>query len=110
MTASRDFAKLWEPTQADQSGIRRIFSRLFLSRAELAAKYHISPESPRLPFYYAVRAKDLAYNFLPLTWQMWRGDARTHTAVIQTAELDSWLSTPTPPCEGGEEPTGAADT
>lgn len=105
MTASRDFAKLWEPAQADQAGIRRIFSRLFLSRAELAAKYHISPESPRLPLYYAVRAKDLAYNFLPLTWRMWRGEAKTQTAVLQTAELDSWLSTPTPPFAAGQDPT-----
>ena len=109
MTASRDFAKLWEPTRTDQAGIRRIFSRIFLSRAELAAKYHISPESPRLPFYYAVRAKDLAYNFLPLTWHMWRGNARTQTAVIQTAELDRWLSTPTPLYATADAPTEVKD-
>jgi len=109
MIASRDFARLWEPTEIDQAGVRRIFSRLFLPRAELAAKYHISPESPRLPFYYALRAKDLAYNFLPLTWRMWRGEAKTHAAVLQTAELDRWLSTPTPPFETRQEPTGVTD-
>jgi len=109
MTSSRDFARLWAPTEVDQSGIRWVFSRLFLSRAEIAAQYHILPESPRLPLYYALRAKVLAYNYLPLTWHMWRGDARTHSAVLQTAELDRWLSTPLPPCEGGREPAGAAD-
>lgn len=108
-TASRDFAQLWEPTAAVQVRIRRIWSRLFLSRAELAFIYHISPESPRLPFYYAVRAKDLAYSFLPLTWRMWRGEASTQTAVLQTAELDSWLSTPTPPFSASQDSPGVTD-
>ena len=107
MTASRDFARLWEAAQTKQAGIRRIFSRLFLSRAELATTYHISPESRRLPLYYALRAKDLAHNFLPLTWRMWRGDTTTQSAVLQTAELDCWLSTPTPPYAAEQEPPKA---
>ena len=61
----------------------------------------------RLPLYYALRAKDLAYNFLPLTWRMWRGDTTTQSAVLQTAELDGWLSTPTPPYATEQEPTDA---
>ncbi|MFN8467419.1 MAG: nucleotidyltransferase family protein [Caldilineaceae bacterium] len=108
-TANREFARLWDPTQRMEARARQIFSRIFPSRVELAARYHISPEAPRLPLYYALRVKDLAYEYLPLAWRMWRGETKTHTAVLQTAQLDNWLSTPTPPFEAGQEPTGVTD-
>ena len=96
ITSSFSFAMLWEPAQAGQAGVRRIFSRIFLSRVELASLYHLSPESPRLPLYYLVRTKDLAYDYLPLAWRMWRGDSTKPNTVLQTVELDRWLSTPAP--------------
>lgn len=95
-TSSRNFAMLWDQTQARGAKVRLIFSRIFVSRVELAAMYNLSPESLRLPLYYFLRTRELAHKYLPLTWRILRIDTKSPSIVLQTVELDRWLSTPAP--------------
>ena len=62
--------------------------RIFLPREELARMYSISPNWPRIYFYYLIRLKDLLVWHSHTLWQL----SRRNKGMAAQAELTEWLS------------------
>jgi len=85
-----NFVNLWEaeePTERNQL----LFKRLFVSPTALAGFYSLSPRSPKLPFYYLVRLKDLFLRHGSNFWELWRGNSSMADQVTRKHQLSSWL-------------------
>lgn len=65
-----------------------IWKRIFLPREEIARIYSISPDLPRIYFYYLIRLKDLLFWHSRTLWQL----SRRNKEIVTQTELTEWLS------------------
>jgi hypothetical protein len=63
----------------------------------MARIYQVPPDSPWIRLYYPLRWMDLLTRYWRRTWELWRGDQRTHDelrAVSERIALNEWLGRP----------------
>jgi hypothetical protein len=70
---------------------RQMVRQLLLPRTVIAARYGVSPASPRLPFYYAARLRYLLARHGSMAWQSMRDDPGFAPTADRLALLRRWL-------------------
>lgn len=86
-----------------------VWKRVFVPPEELSIIYGIPARSGRLPFYYAVRVRDLARKYVASGWALNFSDARLQQTAARHARLARWLAGSGKPHLGTEgDPTVAA--
>ena len=71
--------------------LREFVGTLFLSKAEMASKYSVALDSPRIYLYYAVRLKDILTRYSRTGLGLWRGDPVLAPIARRKADLVHWL-------------------
>jgi len=71
-----------------------LWRRLFPPRAELALLYGLPANAPRLPFYYALRVRDLARRYARGAGALLTGDPLLAETADRHARLKRWLAEP----------------
>lgn len=79
--------KCWKSKQI-LGKINILRQRIFLPREEIARMYSISPNLPRIYFYYLIRLKDLLVWHSRTLWRL----SRRHKEIVTQVELTEWLS------------------
>ena len=74
-----------------------LWSRIFLSRAELALIYGVSERSVRIPLYYAFRLRDLVRRYAASAWALNVTDSRLALTAARHARLARWVGRQRPP-------------
>lgn len=69
-----------------------ILRRIFVARTELALLYSVRRDSPRLPFFYAVRLHDLLRKYMASTWVLRGSHPELSETVARRARLAKWIS------------------
>lgn len=66
--------------------------RILAPKAEVALAYGLAERSPRLPFYYAVRAKDLFRRYAPAAWRLFVSDRELRQTAGRHVRLANWIN------------------
>lgn len=69
-----------------------LWRRLFPPRAELSLLYGVAHDSPRLPFYYAVRMRDLARRYAAGAGALIARDPALAAVAARHARLQRWIT------------------
>jgi hypothetical protein len=69
-----------------------LWRRALPRQAELSLLYGVPADSARLPFYYALRLRDLAYRYAASVWALIAGDPALAAAAARRARLRDWVS------------------
>lgn len=66
--------------------------RIFVPRAELAMAYGVPEKSARLPFFYAVRARDLLHRYAAAAWRLFVSDRKLSRTARRHVRLVRWIN------------------
>lgn len=66
--------------------------RIFAPRAEVALAYGLAANSAQLPFYYAVRARDLLIRYAAAAWKLFVSDRELRRAAGRHMRLVNWVN------------------
>jgi hypothetical protein len=69
-----------------------LWGRLFVPRAELALLYGVPEDSPTLPFYYALRLRDLVRRYATGMWALGIGNPAAAAAARRHSRLRRWIA------------------
>ena len=70
--------------------LRMVARRIFISRAELALAYGLSPDARSLPLFYFTRVKDLTRRYAADAWAMRAPNRHVVEALARGARLAAW--------------------